>query len=123
MKRAKLRDLTVNELVHMFADVAVQQDLASLREEIALVNRLFMQMQEVKEELKRRDGDQRGALLRLYDHPNAQVRLTAAKATLAVAPAAARQALQVLRQSKEYPHSADAGMCIWALEQGIFKPT
>jgi hypothetical protein len=74
-------------------------------------------------QLKSRPGDQRRVLLDLYDHPNRQVRLNAAKATLAIAPDAAKQALQTLTENKLYSQALDAGMCLWALEQGIFKPT
>jgi hypothetical protein len=80
-------------------------------------------MEAVEGELKARTGDQRRALLVLYDHPNAQVRLKAAKATLAVAPQAARRMLQIIRESKEYPQAGDAGMTIRAIESGIFRPT
>ena len=77
----------------------------------------------VEDELKARDGDQRRELLSLYNHPNAQVRLNAVKATLAVAPEPARRALQAIADSREYPQAGDAGMSIWNLERGIFKPT
>jgi hypothetical protein len=55
-------------------------------------------------------------------HPNAQVRVKAIKNTLAVAPEKARQALEELANSKEYPASGEAGMSVWALDEGIFKP-
>jgi hypothetical protein len=80
-------------------------------------------MEEVKGELKARAGDERRALLRLYDHPNAQVRLKAVKATLAVAPERARRMLEIIAESREYPQAGDAGMTIDALDQGIFRPT
>ncbi len=80
-------------------------------------------MWKVTDELQRRTGDQRSALLGLYAHPNAQVRLMAAKLTLAIAPVAAREILQSIKDSKEQPQAMDAGMCLWTLDQGIFKPT
>lgn len=80
-------------------------------------------MRLVETELKRRPPDQRRALLALYDHPNAQVRLAAAKSTLAVAPAAAREMLQIIADSGEFPQAGDAGMSLVNLERGIFKPT
>ena len=92
-------------------------------DEIAKYNRLFDQMEAVEEELKVRGGDQRQALLGLYDHPNGHVRLKAAKATLAVAPEAARRALQSIIDRREYPHALDAGMTIRALNDGTFVPT
>jgi uncharacterized protein DUF2019 len=123
MKHVGLGQMSVAQLVERFVVLALEQDDALLSEEIAKFNRLFDEMEAVKSELKSRNGDQRRALLELYRHPNAQVRLKAAKATLAVAPQAARRALQVLADSQEFPQAGDAGMSIWALEQGIFKPT
>jgi uncharacterized protein DUF2019 len=51
------------------------------------------------------------------------VRLTAAKATLAVSPDAARRLLRSIADSKEYPQAGDAGMSLVNLDRGIFKPT
>ena len=123
MKGAKLQDMTVDQLVERFTAIALDQDRALLRNEYAKFNRLFKQMEEVKGELKARDGDQRQALLRLYDHPNAQVRLKAVKATLAVAPERARRMLEIIAESHEFPQAGEAGMSIDNLERGIFKPT
>ena len=91
-------------------------------DEIAEFNRLYGQMDAVKKELKSRPGDQRRALLTLYDHPNIQVRLTAAEGTLAVAPEAAQRIASKHQDSREYPQAADAGI-LWDLDRGIFKPT
>ena len=85
-------------------------------------NRLFDEMEAVKEELKARDGDQRRALLQLYHHSNPQVRLKAVKATLAVAPEAALRRLKEIAESHQYPQAGEAGMSLFNLEQGIFKP-
>jgi hypothetical protein len=71
MKRAKLQDMTVNQLVERFTAITLEQDKTLLRNEYAKFNRLFEQMEDVKRELKARDGDQRRALLPLYDHSNA----------------------------------------------------
>jgi len=49
--------------------------------------------------------------------------LKAVKATLAVAPEAARQELQAIADSREYPQAGEAGMSLWNLDRGIFKPT
>lgn len=123
MKRTVLADLTVEELVRRFIEIGLAQDKALLLDELSKFNRLFDQMEAVKAELKSREGDQRRALIRLYDHPNAQVRLKAANATLAVAPAAAREMLQIIADSGEFPQAGDAGMSLVNLERGIFKPT
>src|SRR5919204_193536 len=123
MKRAKLQDMTVKQLVERFTTIGIEQDQALLRRQYAKFNGLFEQMVAIEDELKAREGDQRRELLSLYTHPNAQVRLNAMKATLAVAPEIARRALQALADSHEYPQAADAGMSLLNLERGIFKPT
>ena len=122
MKRVKLQDMTVTQLLERFTAIGIEQDQALLRRQYAKFNGLFEQMVAIEDELRARDGDQRRDLLSLYKHPNAQVRLNAIKATLAVAPDIARRALQALADSREYPQAGDAGMSLWNLEQGIFKP-
>jgi hypothetical protein len=123
MSKAEPRGMTVDELVQRFATTALEQDEALLMDDLAEVDRLFWQLESIEEELKSREGDQRSALLRLYVHPNAQVRVKAVKATLAVAPATARRVLQAIANSQEQPQAGEAGMSIRALERGIFKPT
>lgn len=123
MKRTSLTEMTVEQLVERFANICVEQDRALLRREISNFNRLYHLMSDVRAELKARTGDQRRALLALYEHPNAQVRLAAAKSTLAVAPAAAREMLQSIADSNKFPQAGDAGMSLVNLERGIFKPT
>lgn len=123
MKRLKLQDLSVDQLLERFTAIALEQDQALLMDEIARFNKLFDQMDAVKKELRSRSGDQRRALLALYDHPNIQVRLKAAVGTLAVEPESARKLLQSIADSREYPQAADAGMTLGELDRGIFKPT
>jgi hypothetical protein len=62
-------------------------------------------------------------LVPLFAHTNPQVRLMAAEPTLAVAPAAARQALQEIWDRKEFPQAAYAMETLRALERGDRKPT
>jgi hypothetical protein len=123
MKKPNLKRIRTNELVDLFRDYAIKQDDAMLGGEQAKVNQLVWQLKDIADELRAREGDQRTALLNLYTHPNPQVRLNAIRTTLAVAPEAGRKALEALASSKEYPASGDAGMTVWALDQGIFKPT
>ena len=123
MKHVSVRHLTVNQLVERFTAFALEQDEALLMDEIAKFNRLFDKMEAIEEELKSRPGDQRRALLPLYKHPNMQVRVKAAMATLAVAPQAAREALQAIKASQEQPQALEAGMSLWNLDRGVFKPS
>jgi Domain of unknown function (DUF2019) len=122
MKRAKLQHMTVTQLLDRFAAIGIEQDQADLKRQYARFNRLFDEMVAIEDVLKARGGDQRRELLSLFNHPNAQVRLNAVKATLAVAPELARRALQAIADSREYPQAGDAGMSIRNLESGIFKP-
>lgn len=123
MKRAKLEDMTVDQLVRHFTSVTLDQDEALLMDELGKFNRLFQQMEEIKQELKRRPGDQRRALISLFGHANAQVRLKAAKATLALAPETARGVLQSIVESREFPQALEAGMSLQNLERATFKPS
>lgn len=122
MKKIILGELTTSDLVARFAQIGVAQDEALLGGQITKFNRLFRLMTEVADELKRREGDQRCALVALYDYPNMQVRLNAAKDTLAVAPIAARQQLEAIADSKWFPQAGDAGMSLSNLDRGIFRP-
>lgn len=121
--KGNLQEMSAEQLVERFATIGVQQDQALLGNELGKFNKLFQQMKEVREELKSRPGDQRRLLLRLYYHANAQVRLKAAVATLAVAPEAARNLIETIANSRKYPQAGDAGMALDALDRGIFKPT
>ncbi len=123
MKRVKLSAMTTEQLVQLFAEFAVRQDAALLYRAQGEVNRLYDKIERIKAELKSRPGDQRSALLPLYDHKNMQVRVKAAKATLAVAPEMARAQLEAVKASGWQPQALDAGMCLWNLETGVFKPT
>lgn len=118
MKQLKLENSTVEQLVGRFAAICLDQDQALLYSEIAKFNQLYGQMVAVREELKRRPGDQRRALLALYDHENAQVRLQAARASLAVAPDAARKLIETIAKSRTRPQAGDAGMTISNLDRG-----
>ncbi|TAK50335.1 MAG: DUF2019 domain-containing protein [Xanthobacteraceae bacterium] len=114
--------MSVDQLIARFAEIGVAQDYALLGRETARYNRLFDQMHAVVDELKGRPGDERRALLKLYDHPNMQVRLKAATNSLAVAPVAARQMLEAIKASNWPPQAGTAGMTIWNLDEGIYKP-
>lgn len=123
MKQIEIAKMTVDQLVDRFFSAALEQDQALLDDDIPKVNRLFDKLEDVEGELKARTGDQRTALLQLFSHPNAHVRLKAAKATLAVAPKRARRMLQDISDSKEYPQAGEAGMSLRNLDRGVFIPT
>jgi hypothetical protein len=122
MKKSNFKGLTAAELVNRFAAICSEQDKAEFEDDIATYNRLYDQKVAVLDELKERPGDQRTALLGLYEHSNLQVKLQAAKATLAVAPEAARRMLREIESWGRQPYAGDAGMCLMNLDRGIFVP-
>jgi hypothetical protein len=122
MNRISLQRMSIEQLVERFIAVALDQDAAIAHDDNAKFNRLYGQMDAIENELKGRDGDQRRALVRLYDHPNAQVRLTSAFATLALSPEAARRTLQTISDRQEYPQAADARGMIRSVDDGTFVP-
>jgi Domain of unknown function (DUF2019) len=99
VRQINLKAMTVDELVDRFAEIGIAQDTAELMGEISKFNKLYRQMKDVDTELRARGEDARRALLRLYSHPNMQVRLQAAKKTLGVAPEAARQLIETISES------------------------
>lgn len=113
---------SIEELVDRSAATGVAQDEAELDDDIGKYNRLVDDIIAVEAELKSRTGDQRTALMKLYDHPNMQVRLNAAHATLAVAPEAARALLMTIRESRWMPQAMQAGMSLRNLENGVYRP-
>ena len=122
MTSADLKAMTVAQLVENFAIMGVKQNKALLWDDLSEFNSLYGQIDAIREELKGRPGDQRRALLELFNHRDLQVRLNAAKATLAVAPDQARAMLEHIKERHRGPQRGDAGMCLWALDQGIFVP-
>ena len=108
--------------VDRFAEIGVARDQALLYDEHIRFNRLFSEMNEVDQELRRRGLDARLALCRLYGHPNVQVRVKAGIRTLAAAPDAARSLLEEIRASKWQPQAMDAGMILRGLDDGEYKP-
>jgi hypothetical protein len=123
MKQVQLSAMSSANLVERFAEIVVAQDQALLGGETTKFNRLFGQMMDVANELKGREGDQRRLLLELFTFPNMQVRVQAAKLTLAVAPLEARKQLEAIAETHWMPQAGDAGMSLSFLDRGVFKPT
>jgi hypothetical protein len=123
MNQPALEVMTSDELFERFVSIALAQDDALLHEKYGKYNHLYDQMTALERELRRRGSDARRVLLRAFEHPNAQVRLKAAIATLAVAPEQARQVLQTISDRNEYPQAADARGMMRALDEGTFLPS
>lgn len=122
-KNVDVTTLSQEQLVARFLVIALEQDQALLFDEYGRYNRLYDKMEAVEAELRNRDGDQRTLLLSLYEHDNAQVRLKAALATLALAPDASRAVLQEISDSNRYPEAASAREMMGALDDGSYVPS
>lgn len=123
MMRSKLKSLTAQELKLLFEKLCIQQYDSLERNEIASFNRRFDRILAIETELKSRPGDQRRALMALFGHPNMQVRLTAARANLAVDYIAARRELQAIVDTQWFPQAGDAGMTLDNLDSGFYRPS
>lgn len=110
----------LNDLLERFVQIGLEQDRALLYEDYATFNRLFDEAHGIMRELRSRAGDQRRSLMSFYDHPNAQVRLSAAVATLELEPSAARRVLEIIDDRHEFPQAADARGLLKALDEGRF---
>lgn len=130
---ADLKSMRLEHLVAHFADTAIAREEAILgmttdeedptRE--AAVRRsheLHVELGRIDAELRSRGRQARLALMKLYDHPNAQVNLDAAFYTLGVAPEVARQRIQVIADSGWAPQYWQASSMIDALKHGNLKP-
>ena len=122
MTEIALEKLNVDELVGRFENLCVEQYKADLRERSSEYNELYAELDSVDAELKRRGTDARLALLRLYDHPNVQVRLKAGIRTLAVAPDSAKRLLQTIADSNRFPQAANAALILESFNSGSFVP-
>jgi hypothetical protein len=122
MKSVRVQDLATDQLVQEFAQVAQQMGAALLDSETDHFNRLFPKMQAVDCELRSRGREARMALFPLLEDKNRFVRYYAAKYLLGLVPARARHVIEEIAQFKFDALCGDAGMCLYALDKGIFKP-
>jgi hypothetical protein len=123
MKNADLRNMSIEELLLRFTELAVQREQAELKSRIREENRAIREIWRVEDELKLRPGDQRIALTSLFDHPNRQVRCEAALATAYVAPKASRDVLETIIRLGWEPQSSQARERLMNLDSGFFLPS
>jgi hypothetical protein len=117
----KYSSMSIDELVTFFADVCVQQDQAERKSEIAKYNRLFDKMAAAAKELNGRTPDARGALVKLFDHPNDQVRLQAAMAAFDFAPDRATHVFEEISKRGVMPQAANARLALRCIIDGSLR--
>ncbi len=81
--RSGLEDMSIDVLIELFIQRAIAYAEAGGMPE---VDDCYWNLDKVRVELERRDGDQRRVLFRLYFHPDERVHHAAAEATLTLAP-------------------------------------
>lgn len=110
MTRFDLSKLSLEDLLTRYVELSVEQGAALELASISQVNKLGDQIYEISKELKTRLGDRRDAFLKLFSHPNAQVRFNAATSSIAIVPREARQTIQAIADSGILPLAGHAGM-------------
>lgn len=103
---------TLHQLLDLYIELGVQQNLAEKKGQTSKFNQLAGRLVDICNELKGRSGDQRRLLLKLFDHPDMQVRLNAAQDVIGVAPIEARQQLESIANSNWFPQAGVAGMTL-----------
>ena len=122
MKPLRTQELTTDELVQRFVRLAKQMGAAMLDSETRRFNRMFPVMQAVDNELRSRGRDARMTLAPLLENQDRFVRYYAAKKLLGLIPDRARAVIEDIAKIKYDALTFDAGMCLYALDEGIFKP-
>lgn len=123
MIRMRIQKMTDIELVDEFERLCLAQYVALEREDVPAFSRRYKVIQAITDELKSRTGDRRRLLKKFFGQGNFQVRLTAARATLAIDYEEARRELELIAESKWNPQAGDAGMSLWNLDRGVYRPT
>lgn len=122
MSATDLTRLKNEDLVVRFREHALKKSDVLLDSNTRAANRLVDKMYAIDQELRRRGPDARKALTALMDDPDIRVRYEAARRLLAVAPERALATIQAVENQHFMPVSAEAGMTLLALTEGIFKP-
>ncbi len=117
-----LQDKSPEDLVQLFASCCIEQDDALFKDQIGRFNQLYDKMAAAAAQLRSRVPDARVILMSLFNHPNTQVRLQAARVSLAVALTEARSVIEAIAKSKIMLQAGDAGMTLWNLDRGVFVP-
>ncbi|WP_404934746.1 DUF2019 domain-containing protein [Nitratireductor sp. L15S-10] len=115
----KGEDASDEAMLQRFIELSLTQHEALLYLETGPYNRAYMKINKLVEELEARTGDQRHVLVDLFDHPNPQVRLNAAKYAHPLFPEESIQVVQSIIDAKKYPQEAHARS---ALDYLMFGP-
>jgi hypothetical protein len=122
MKLQAMASPTMHQLVEEFIRISKERGAAILDSNTINAKRTFEEMRAVDRILRSRGRDSRLALLPLLEDKDRFVRYFAAKYLLGLVPDRARHVIEEIAKLKYDALSGDAGMCLYALDKGIFKP-
>ena len=122
MTSQEFEALTTEQLVARFTKIAQKMGAAVLDSETRRFNRLFPRMEAIDHELRSRGREARMALSPLLEDDDRFVRYYAARYILGVFPDRARAVIEEIAKYKYDALCGDAGMCLYALDKGIFQP-
>ena len=122
MKIEKLEDFTNEQLAEKFVELSREMGMAVLDSETRKFNKMFPIMQRIDMILRARGREARLVLLPLLESDDRFVRYYAAKYLLGLVPAPARAVIEDIARYKYDALCGHAGMCLYALDKGIFRP-
>ena len=122
MKSEELETLNTEQLVEEFIRASKERGAAILDSDNRHANQMFDRMQAIDRVLRLRGKEARLALLPLLDDEDRFVRYFAANYMLGLVPDRARRVIEEIAKFKFDALCLEAGMCLYALDKGIFKP-
>lgn len=102
MNNTDISKVDTEKLLDVFVQLSLQQGEAHDLAKPSLVNRLGDRLYDISDELIRRTDDRGRSLLKLFEHPNTQVRFNAATSVSGLFTKEARQAIQIIADSSSY---------------------
>ena len=122
MKRPNFQNLSIQQLVSEFVNCAKELGHAVLDSEVRQANRMVVKRMLIDKELRSRGLEARLSLQPLLDCRNRFVRYYAAKSLLGIVPGPARAIIEEIAKHPFDALGGDAGMTLFNLDEGIFKP-
>ncbi len=119
----KIDNLANEKLIALFASSSEQQYNMIIDDDIKKYNLLVEKQDEIVKELRKRGLEARLELTKLFNHPNIQVRLNAARRSIGVAREPALNVLRQIMKEDFGPFRLDAGMTVALVEDGTVTPT
>lgn len=111
----------IEELLNLFVRLSIEQEEAIYVANTSGFNRLGDTLYEIINEIKRRPDDRGQSMLKLFGHPNTQVRFNAATSVSGLFTNEARRAIQSIADSKSDLMASDARMYLRTLDAWIRK--